>query len=234
MEVSGATRLRIAAGYRVRMAQQSSQGQQESATWLELLDWRRQVNGLYAHVCSLLPGDPLAAHALWRRARNDLFARHPQSPLTPAARRDFQELPCWPYDPAFAFAARIDTGVKEERFNVITSAGEGLSLVRFGRVSLPLGSLDVFWVDVYGGGLFIPFRDATSGRSTYGGGRYLLDTVKSADLGSTPAGELVLDFNFAYHPSCFYNDAWSCPLAPPGSQLGAEVRAGEQAAPAAT
>ena len=63
-------------------------------------------------------------------------------------------------------------------------------------------------------------------RETYGGGRYLLDTVKGADLGSV-AGRLVVDLNFAYNPSCAYDEAWACPLAPPGNVIDAEVLAGE-------
>ena len=74
--------------------------------------------------------------------------------------------------------------------------------------------------------MFLPFRDATSGNTTYGGGRYLLDTAKGADLGS--AGDaLVLDFNFAYHPSCVYDPKWVCPLAPLANRLAVAVEAGE-------
>ena len=73
--------------------------------------------------------------------------------------------------------------------------------------------LAVYWLNEYAGGIFIPFRDATSGKETYGGGRYLWDSAKGADLG--PDGdELVIDFNYAYHPSCVYDERWSCPLAP--------------------
>ncbi|WP_245557665.1 DUF1684 domain-containing protein [Deinococcus peraridilitoris] len=188
------------------------------------------MNHLYARVHSLLPTDPVAAHALWRAGRDELFAQHPQSPLARQARLGFQGLHVWRYDPAFAFTAVIQP-VEEQRLEVLTSTGAPMPLVRFGQVTLPIGRLEVFWIDVYGGGVFIPFRDATSGRVTYGGGRYLLDTAKSADLGSTAGGELILDFNFAYHPSCFYNDAWSCPLAPPGNVLSVEVCAGERASP---
>ncbi len=76
--------------------------------------------------------------------------------------------------------------------------------------------LQVLWLDAYGGGIFIPFRDATCGSETYGGGRYLLDSVKGAELGSSFESEtLTLDFNYAYHPSCAYDPIWPCPLAPP-------------------
>ena len=85
----------------------------------------------------------------------------------------------------------------------------------------------MYWLEGYGGGVFLPFRDATSGRETYGGGRYLLDTVKGADLGAAADG-LVLDFNFAYNPSCAYGPQWVCPLAPRANTLDVAVRAGEQ------
>ncbi len=76
------------------------------------------------------------------------------------------------------------------------------------RLPLPDGeaSLDVFWMRGYAGGLFLPFLDGTSGTETYGAGRYLLDTAKGADLGGDPAaGTLVLDLNFAFHPSCAFD-----------------------------
>ena len=76
--------------------------------------------------------------------------------------------------------------------------------------------------------MFVPVKDASAGRRTYGGGRYLLDTVKGADLGgAAESGRLVLDLNFAYNPSCAYDPAWACPLAPPGNTIGTDVRAGE-------
>ena len=71
------------------------------------------------------------------------------------------------------------------------------------------------------------FADQTSGSETYGGGRYLLDTIKGSDLGGGGA-ELILDFNFAYNPSCCYDPRWSCPLAPPANRLAVPVKAGER------
>jgi uncharacterized protein (DUF1684 family) len=107
--------------------------------------------------------------------------------------------------------------------------GQTFALERIGRVHLPFGMLEVYWLAVYGGGVFIPFRDGTSGTETYGAGRYLLDTIKGADLGGT-GDRLVLDFNYAYHPSCFYSDEWACPLAPPGNTLPGPIEAGERIA----
>jgi uncharacterized protein (DUF1684 family) len=83
----------------------------------------------------------------------------------------------------------------------------------------------------YGGGLFLPVKDALAGRpgGTFGGGRYVLDTIKGADLGrrDLPRGPLVVDLNFAYNPSCAYDPSWACPLATRGNVLVAEVPVGE-------
>jgi uncharacterized protein (DUF1684 family) len=70
-------------------------------------------------------------------------------------------------------------------------------------------------------------RDGTAGDSSYGGGRYLLDTAKGADLGSH-GGRMVIDLNFLYHPSCRYNADWQCPLAPAGNTIAHPVQAGER------
>ena len=111
------------------------------------------------------------------------------------------------------------------------SGGETVRFRRFGVVRFELAGspreLALFWLEGYGGGAFLPFADATSGEETYGGGRYLLDTVKGADLGEAD-GRLVLDFNFAYNPSCSYDPRWVCPLSPPENRLPVEVRAGER------
>jgi uncharacterized protein (DUF1684 family) len=195
---------------------------------LDLVGWRRRVADLYAGVRATREHDPHGAHARWRAGRDELFRGHPQSPLGHEARERFAGLSYFPYDPAMAFTASVDTDVTAESHEIAASTGPPLAFSCVGRVHLPFGDLDVFWLDAYGGGLFLPFRDATAGSTTYGGGRYLLDTVKGADLGATPDGRLVCDFNFAYHPSCHYDPAWSCPLAPPGSHLEARIEAGEQ------
>ncbi len=197
------------------------------ADWMSLLDWRRQISDLYADVRAARTTGPQTAHLAWKTGRDALFGTHPQSPLPPESRQGFAGLPVWPYDPDLVYTAAVEP-LEPERFVVQTSAGHDMPLVRFGRVALPVGTLDVYWIDVYGGGVFLPFRDATGGRESYGGGRYLLDTVKGADLGSV-GGELVLDFNFAYHPSCFYDSRWSCPLAPPANVLTVRIEAGERA-----
>ena len=193
---------------------------------LTLLDWRRTVAALYAGVRADTERDPVATLARFRAGRDRLFRDHPDTPLTPEARAGFTGLPYWPHDPSLRFEAEVEPMAPKP--SVATSlVGEAFPLVRIGRVHLPVGDLDVYWIEVYGGGVFVPFRDATSGTETYGAGRYLLDTVKGADLGG--AGDrLVLDFNYAYHPSCTYDPRWSCPLAPPENRLAVPIRAGER------
>jgi uncharacterized protein (DUF1684 family) len=167
----------------------------------------------------------MAAHRRWREGRDELFRSHPQSALPLEERASFKGLAYREYDPRFSFTATVRS-LPEERYDVGTSGGGVIAFVRFGAVDLPVGTLEVMWLDEYSGGVFVPFRDATSGKTTYGGGRYLLDTAKSADLGSD-GEELVLDFNFAYHPSCVYDPKWVCPLAPPSNRLAAAIDAGE-------
>ena len=192
---------------------------------LELLDYRRRVSEMYRDVRSLRDRDPREAHQLWRELRDELFRSHPQSALPPEKRAAFRGLAYGDYDPAFAFTAKVRS-VTHESYDVDTSTGGVIRFVRFGVVELPIGTLEVLWLDEYSGGVFLPFRDATSGKTTYGGGRYLLDTAKGADLGSS-GGTLVLDFNFAYHPSCVYDPKWTCPLAPLSNRLTVAVEAGE-------
>jgi uncharacterized protein (DUF1684 family) len=192
---------------------------------LSLLTWRREVTAAYT--AARQADDHRAGWAEWRRRRDALFGVHPDSPLSPAARERFTGLPYAPYDPALRFTVPV-TAAEPAHLDVPTATDGTVPFDRIGQVTLPgLGSLDLWWLGSYGGGLFVPLKDATAGRTTYGGGRYLLDTVKGADLGGT-ADSLVVDLNFAYHPSCAYDPEWACPLAPPGNVLAAEVRAGEQ------
>lgn len=197
-----------------------------SEEYVTLLDWRRRVADMYSVVRAKLQTDAPAAHGLWRSMRDELFRAHPQSPLLPSDRPTFGGLPYYDYDPRFAKRGKVRP-LPEERYDVGTSTGGVIPFVRFGAVDLDVGSLEIFWLDAYSGGVFLPFRDATAGKTTYGGGRYLLDTAKSADLGAI-GDELILDFNFAYHPSCRYDPKWVCPLAPLGNRLQVAIEAGER------
>lgn len=195
---------------------------------LDLLDWKRTVFDLYAEVRAA--GDPESAWRLWRDTRDELFRTHPQTPLPLEERASFAGLSYFDYDPSLRVLADVETAPRERR-DVATSGDHPYSFTRFGRAVFSVHgrgqSLDLYWLDGYGGGVYLCFADATSGTETYAPGRYLLDTVKGSDLGSED-GQIVLDFNFAYNPSCSYDQRWVCPLAPPGNRLAAAIRGGER------
>jgi uncharacterized protein (DUF1684 family) len=192
---------------------------------LTLVDWRVRVSDLYARVRA--DDDPERGHATWRAGRDELFRTHPQSPLPAGDPLRETGLPFWPYDPVWRFTVPLVPAEHDER--VLDTGGDGsLTMRRIATLELPTGgSLDVWSMHQYAGGLFVPLKDGTSGRETYGAGRYLLDTAKSAWLGGDESS-IVLDLNFAYHPSCRYDDRWLCPLAPPGNTIEARVEAGER------
>jgi uncharacterized protein len=195
---------------------------------LTLLDWKRTIFGLYEEIRDA--PNPRAGWDKWREARDRLFATHEQSPLSAERRDEFPGCRYFDYDPAARAAADVIPLEPEQR-EIVTSTGVLYKFSRFGRADFVLYdepcTLELYWLEGYGGGLFLPFGDGTSGESTYPAGRYLLDTVKGADLGIQD-GRLVLDFNFAYNPSCAYDPKWVCPLAPSRNWLGVRVTAGEQ------
>lgn len=196
---------------------------------LALADWRRRIGALYAEVRDM--PDPERARQHWLDTRSTMMRDHPMSPLKEDARDDFDGIPVFRYDPALRFEVDVEP-VDGDAEEVALGADGSLRRRPVGRTSGLAaalgGELVLWWIEGYGGGLFLPFRDATSGEETYGGGRYVLDTIKGADLGLGRGGRLILDFNFAYNPSCALNDAWTCPLAPPENTLPAPVRGGER------
>ena len=163
-------------------------------------------------------------------SRDELFRTHLQSPLTEQQRTGFTALSYFPYDPTLRVPAEIDQGVRREPMTVDLPADGLMSFTRIARLSFALSGrateLSLFWINGYGGGLFLPFRDSTNGQTTYGGGRYLIDSIKGADPGGDIAS-MTLDFNFAYNPSCAYNNRWGCPLSPLENRLALAVQAGE-------
>ena len=193
-----------------------------------LWDWRRRVADLYAQVRA--EPDPARAWLHWRAVRDGLYRTHPQTPLEDTG--PFQALPFYDYDPALRFLVDIAPVAGDELMLPAGHDGE-LRLQPFGRtIGLQQalgGELTLYWLQGYCGGVFLPFADATSGIETYGGGRYLLDTIKSADLGVAADGRRVLDFNFAYNPSCAYSVRYVCPLSPRGNRLPRAVKGGERA-----
>jgi uncharacterized protein (DUF1684 family) len=199
---------------------------------IALWEWRRRIAELYATVRAT---EPLAAWQQWCLVRDDLFCHHSQSPIPLQQRTHFGGIHYFPYDPTLRYLLELgEPEIHEPQRMDVGRDGE-VNLYPFActrGLALHLGrELTLYWIGGYGGGVFLPFRDATNGYETFGGGRYLVDTVKGADLGWAPDGRIVLDFNFAYNPSCSYSDQWVCPLAPAENRLPKLVRAGERFAP---
>jgi uncharacterized protein len=225
---------------------------------LHLADWRRRIFGLYGEVRELAATDPARAWNHWRATREQLYRGHPSSPVPETARGAFTGR-YFGYDPGLRFelavvVAGAASGHSPASANSPTSGhspasdhsaasgsagllpisvGRAMAFDRIGYLDVPFDSgvrrLTLFWLPEYAGGLFLPFRDGTNGTSTYGGGRYLLDSAKGADLGGDPAaGTVVVDFNFAFQPSCAFDPRWSCPLSPPDNRLDVPIAAGER------
>lgn len=198
---------------------------------LQLVDYRRSVSDMYADVRN----SDLPRHQTWmqwRKTRDRLFGSHPQSALSAAQLSGFNGLSYYEYDPQWRFEVPVDAGVEHEIIPIETDVDGTIRAQRIGQLHFRVAgrpvTLSIFWLLGYGGGLFLPFRDMTNRNETYGGGRYLLDTIKHADLGQMSDGRLILDFNYAYNPSCAYNHRWSCPLAPPENWLDVAIPAGEK------
>ena len=160
----------------------------------------------------------------FRSAKDEFFLSDPRSPLTRAHRASFGGLRYFAEDPTLVIEAVLETDVDHELVMLSTTGGEPRPMRRGGLVGF----------EVYGApaqvalfaaeddpGLFLAFRDATSGDETYGGGRYL--DVRPPDA----HGRVVVDFNLAYNPYCAYSDGYSCPLPPAENWLGVPIRAGE-------
>ncbi|HEV2034415.1 MAG TPA: DUF1684 domain-containing protein [Candidatus Dormibacteraeota bacterium] len=195
---------------------------------IDLVDWRRRVGDLYR-------GNGTDALTRFRQGRDELFRSHPQSPIEPEQRPSFQGLRYFPHDPAYRVRAQMTAGDGSE-LAIETGGEDGAVRYRragqlvFQRAGEPC-RLTVLSLIQYAGGLFVPFKDATSGRETYGGGRYLFDTIKNHLPMPVPeAGKNIveIDFNYAYNPSCAYDHRWACPMAPQENWLPVPIRAGEK------
>ncbi len=195
---------------------------------LDLADWRRRVGDLYR-----ISGQD--AIERFRQGRDQLFRDHPQSPLSAQARKSFSGLRYFAPDPKYAVRARLEPA-DMSKLEIDTGGEDGvIRYHRAGRLEFTIAGercrLTVFSLIGYGGGLFLPFRDATSARESYGAGRYLFDTPKNTDGLSlqfeTGKQDVSLDFNYAYNPSCAYDARWCCPLAPRENWLTVAIRAGE-------
>jgi uncharacterized protein (DUF1684 family) len=187
---------------------------------LELTDYRAAVARMYLEAAGLKD---------FRSRRDELFATHPQSPIPAAERASFTGIKYFEPNPE----AIVEAVVRPEPGEIDIDTGGPDGIVHYRRAGVletPFGELSLWWIAAYGGGLFLPVRDGTCGHGAYGGGRYLTDTVKGTHgrgLEVLSRDRVRLDFNYLYNPSCAYDDAWLCPLAPPENRVPARIEAGE-------
>jgi uncharacterized protein len=157
-----------------------------------------------------------------REAKDEFFRISHDSPLEHHDRHEFEGLNYFQPNPDLVFTVPMEPGDGSE-IRIPTSDEREKVYKRAGKVRFEVGGepfeLTVF--DTGHPGFFIPFRDGTSGETTYGAGRYL-------DIDPNPDGTLTIDFNYAYNPSCVYSDGYSCPIPPMENWLKVPIEAGEQ------
>lgn len=161
-----------------------------------------------------------------RLEKDRFFRRSPDSPLTPSQQAAFPGLRYFPLDPDAVFKVTVQEFDEQSKVPIATSSGQIYDYIRFGEVKFDyFGTpcrLTVYRADEYDDNLFIPFSDETSGKLTYGSGRYI-ELIEGDD------GTYLLDFNRAYNPYCAYNSDWTCPIPPAENRLPVEIEAGEAA-----
>jgi len=158
-----------------------------------------------------------------RRMKDQFFRTDPHSPIEDRA--NFEGLDYYDPNPDYRYTVPLQPAETQEKLTFQTSTGDEQTYYRLGTIEFEVegeaGKLAIYQ-SPHHDGLFLPFRDATSGNETYGAGRYL----EPHDLGG---GELLVDFNLCYSPFCAYSDAYSCPLPPFENHLKIAIRAGEKA-----
>jgi hypothetical protein len=180
------------------------------------------------------PTDYARSLELMRREKDHAFREDPGSPLPAEFRDRFRGLAYFPPDPSYRVRVRLVRYPDGPRVTLATSKGIPREMIRYGYFEVPIGAttvrLDAFKSVPQPGhrheseSLFVPFRDATSGKESYGAARYL-------DVDETADGEYVLDFNLAYNPYCAYSDDYVCPFPPRENWLAVPIPAGEKAFP---
>jgi uncharacterized protein len=165
----------------------------------------------------------------FRRQKDKFFLENPDSPILPEEKEEFRGLNYYPVDLKYRVLATLVPEPHPGVFRVQTTTGTPKEYTRAGRLEFEIDgqkfSLTAFLPPadeaLHGGRLFVPFRDRTSGKETYGAGRYL-------DLNRKASSEYVIDFNRAYNPYCAYSPHYSCPIPPGENNLPIEIRAGER------
>lgn len=193
--------------------------------YTSILDYRRHVAALYAAVREGRAADGELVDA-FRRDRDRLLGQHPHTPLPRARRQGPVRLAYYPHDPELRFTSPV---VPDPQRTLVEL--DGLACERVGWVEFAVHAtrcrLALFWIRGYAGGLFLPFTDATTGAETAATGRYVWDSLKGADLGFEEH-RIVVDFNYACHPSSAYDPALTRPMPPAENRLPVAIRAGER------
>ncbi len=158
----------------------------------------------------------------FRKEKDEFFARHPQSPLTPEQRRDFKGLAYFPENDALRLETHVELFEEQQPIMMQTSTGGVQEYVRYGKFRFQVDDQDaeltIYKADY---GYFLPFVDALAAKETYPAGRYL-------EPEPLPGNRFLVDFNIAYNPYCAYNEKWSCPITPAENRLKVPIRAGEK------
>lgn len=171
----------------------------------------------------------------FREGREKEFRNPQMSPLPPAEVAKFRGLNYFPVDANYRVTATFTKTPDEKSFMMPTSTGRARKYVKIGTLSFKLNNrnyvLNAYQseqilanpkFDESKSSLFIPFRDLTSGKESYGVGRYLY-------LAMPKDREMIVDFNLAFNPSCAYgNTEFSCPIPPKDNFLQVDIKAGEK------
>jgi len=167
-----------------------------------------------------------------RQEKDEFFKLHLQSPIPFEDRSDFEGLSYYPPDVNYRFEVPLHEHADKEIVEVQDTGGNVQHLIRWGEFRFTIADteckLQAYRSEPREERLFIPFRDATSGKETYGAGRYL-DLESEEHL--TSEGNWILDFNKAYNPWCAYSENYVCSFVPPENWLKVPVRAGEKRYP---
>lgn len=171
-----------------------------------------------------------------RQQKDDFFKTSKQSPLTEKQRKKFQGLSYFPVDERYKVEARLEWLPVKQTVIIQTSSGKRSRYFRKATAYVSLHGKDyqlqLLQPDKpfphppgFDRTLHLAFVDQTSGKETYGGGRYLEVDAKEGSMSA------VLDFNKAYNPFCAYNPEFDCILPLPENALTTSVEAGERYVP---
>jgi uncharacterized protein (DUF1684 family) len=159
---------------------------------------------------------------MFRAQKDEFFASHPESPLTPEQKQGFQGLNYFPENPDLRLEVAVEELAEQDEIQMQTTTGGVQDYIRYGKFKFQVDGQEAE-LTIYASqhGFFLPFADSLAGTETYGAGRYL----EPEHLGN---GTFLVDFNLAYNPYCAYNEAWTCPITPFENRLKVPIRAGEK------